>query len=103
MTGRGGRSAARRQTGTFLEKWINQALGGVSHALLLYLFGSFQGDCPLTLTHGRRLKQQRDDAEEVDVGVVDAELHEDGSGVWIQPPAPGQRLQRAEDESADFF
>lgn len=35
----------------------------------------------LILTHGCRLEQQRDDAEEVDVGVVDGELYEDDPGV----------------------
>lgn len=50
----------------------------------------------LKLTCGISLKQQRDDAEEVDVGVIDSELHQDGPGLCIQPPAPGQRLQDSE-------
>ena len=36
-------------------------------------------------TTGQHFRYERDDAEEVDVGVVDAELDEDGASVFIDP------------------
>lgn len=37
------------------------------------------------LTYSSSLQQERNNAEEVDVSVVNCELHEDCSGVAIQP------------------
>lgn len=37
------------------------------------------------LTDGGGLQHERDNAEEVDVGIVNSELHKDGLGVHVKP------------------
>lgn len=44
-------------------------------------------------TYSRSLQQERNDAEEVDVRVINCELHKDRSGVAIQPFVPEEMLK----------
>lgn len=44
-------------------------------------------------TYSRSLQQERNDAEEVDVSIINCELHKDRSGVAIQPFVPEEMLK----------
>lgn len=44
-------------------------------------------------TYSRSLQQERNDAEEVDVSVINCELHKDRSGVAVYPFVPEEMLK----------
>lgn len=50
------------------------------------------------LTQGTILQGERDDAEQVDIGVVDSELHKHGSGQRVQPAVVKEILENPVEE-----
>lgn len=50
------------------------------------------------LTQGTILQGERDDAEQVDIGVVDSELHKHGSGQGVQPAVVKEILENPVEE-----
>lgn len=48
-----------------------------------------------SLTYSCGFKQECDDAEEVDISIINGELHKDRPGVHIQPLVSEQRLKGA--------
>lgn len=105
MTGTVAQSADRRRTGTLLRHQQDQFLFNSTagclayrhHRLLLQLHQRRRK--PLNLTYSSRLQQESDDAEEVDVSVVNSEFYKDGSGVAIQPLVPGEILEASVNEA----